>query len=89
MVSRALACGGGANPPNPPFAKGGLFVVRRLFFSPTYRHSRPCRHSGPHLFVIPAKAGIHTPSASSPPLHPHRHSGAGRNPEPRSASSVR
>ena len=30
--------------------------------------------------VIPAKAGIHTPKPRNPP---HRHSGAGRNPEPR------
>ena len=37
--------------------------------------------------VIPAKAGIHTPKPHGYPrkaaARPHRHSGAGRNPEPR------
>ena len=50
------------------------------------RHAaRRCRRPAISAYptVIPAKAGIHTPPLSNPARPPHRHSGVGRNPEPR------
>ena len=59
--------GRGINPPNPPFAKGGLFGACASIppFPPPSRHSRPIPSFLPHP-VIPAKAGIHTPPIATP-----------------------
>ena len=84
--------------PQPPFCERGAFkgLRQRPALAPSFpltpcrhsrlphRHSRlPYRHSRPYT-VIPAKAGIHLPGViPSIPSAAHRHSGVGRNPEPR------